>query len=279
MTWEETIKYIRTKKEYKDLVRLTYIDENLSKNVELYKSGDEFIETLKILKKYSSKGKTILDMGCGNGISSISFALEGYSVSSVEPDKSDTVGAGAIKKLINIYNLSNLKVFEDFAENIKFQDNSFDIVYARQAMHHAKNLNKFVAEMARVLKPDGLFLTVRDHAIFDEKDKNWFLESHPLQKFYGGENAFTPQEYKNAIKKSGLTLVKELKFFDNIINYYPLENPDVIKKQHLRNKIGIVSKFPFVFTVYKNYIRKKTGDYFFEKKIPGRMYSYIAIKK
>ncbi len=279
MTWEETIKYIRTKEEYKDLVRLAYLDADLPQNVELYKSGNEYKETLKIIKKYAPRAKTILDIGCGNGITSISFALEGYAVTSVEPDKSETIGSGAIKKLKNHYNLSNIEIYEDFAENIKFETNSFDIVFARQAMHHANNLNKFVAEMARVLKKGGLFLTVRDHVIYNEEDKKWFLNNHPLQKYYGGENAFTLEEYKNAIAQAGLTLVKELKFYDSEINYFPSEHYNKSRKQHLKNKIGIFANFPFVFSLYNFYIDKKTKQISYEKNIPGRMYSYIALKK
>ena len=279
MTWEETIKYIRTKKEYKNLVRLAYLDANLSQNVELYKSGEEYKETLHIIRKLAPNAKTILDIGCGNGISSISFALDGYNVTSVEPDKSKTIGAGAIKKLKTHYNLSNIEIYEDFAENIKFKDNSFDIVFARQSMHHANNLNKFVAEMGRVLKQGGLFFTVRDHVVYDKEDKKWFLENHPLQKYYGGENAFYSDEYKNAIKKADLLLNKELKFYDSIINYYPGRHYQKDRKNHLRNKIGIFSKIPFIFSLYNFYIDRKTDKQYIEEQTPGRMYSYIALKK
>ncbi len=279
MTWEETIQYIRTKEEYKDLVRLAYLDADLPENVELYKSGNEYRETIKIIKKFAPKARNILDVGCGNGITSISFALDGYTVTSVEPDKSETIGAGAIKKLKNHYNLSNISVYEDFAENIKFPDNSFDIVFARQSMHHANDLNKFVAEMARVLKSGGLFLTVRDHVIYNEEDKKWFLENHPLQKYYGGENAFTSEQYKNAISQAGLSLQKELKFYDSEINYFPGEHYKQNRKQHLKNKIGFLANLPFVLSLYNFHIDKKTNNITYETNIPGRMYSYIALKK
>ncbi len=112
-------------------------------------------------------------------------------VTAVEPDPSLTVGAGAVRKLKEHYELKNLEDYENFAEDINFKSNYFDIVYIRQAMHHANNLNKFIKECVRVLKPNGLLLTIRDHVIYDEKDKNWFLEYHPLHKIYEGENAFT----------------------------------------------------------------------------------------
>mgnify|MGYP003657520675 FL=1 len=152
MSWEETIIHIRTKSEYKNLVREAYFEEELHLNVERFRSSPEFTETIKYIKQYQPKAKTILDIGSGNGISAISFALEGYDVVTVEPDPSDTIGAGAIRELKKYYRLTNIEIYEAFAEEIKFDTESFDIVYARQCMHHAYDLQGFVKEAARVLK-------------------------------------------------------------------------------------------------------------------------------
>lgn len=287
MTWEETIQYIRKLPEFKELVVKAYFEEDLPLNVERFKNEDEFKETLNYVKQYAPNGTKILDIGCGNGISCISFALAGYHVTAVEPDPSETIGAGAIRKLKEHYNLENIEIFEAFAEDINFKDESFDIVYIRQAMHHANNLQKFIKECSRVLKKGGLLITVRDHVIFNQKDKEWFLEEHPLHKYYGGENAYTPFEYEKAMTDANLVIQLKLKHYDSVINYFPVtkeemenrENLTLIKlKQHLKNKLGLVASLPFIFTLYKIKIGfpKYLKD---ESKIPGRMYSYIAIKK
>lgn len=287
MTWEETIKYIRTQPEFKYLVDKAYFEEDLSLNVERFRKSEEFIETLLLLKQYQPNAKTILDIGGGNGISAIAFALNGYNVVVIEPDPSETIGAGAIRKLKVYYNLFNLEVYEAFAEELQLPNDSFDIVYARQCMHHAYDLNKFVAEASRVLKKEGLFISVRDHVVFDEGDKSWFLENHPLQKFYGEENAFTPTEYKTAMLNSGLKIAKEIKYFDNIINYFPSSVEQISNMYqfakgkailHLNNKIGVFSKISFFQEMYFKKIGLNKESVYDENKIPGRMYSYIAIK-
>jgi ubiquinone/menaquinone biosynthesis C-methylase UbiE len=288
MTWEETIEYIRAKPDYADLVEQAYFEENLQLNVERFVDTQEFKETLSIIDQYEPNAKTILDIGCGNGISAINFALRGYRVAAVEPDPSNTVGAGAIRKLKEIYGLNNIIVYESLAEEINFKDSSFDIVYIRQAMHHANDLNKFIKESVRVLKPGGLLLTIRDHVVFDQKDKEWFLEMHPLHKFYGGENAFTPEEYRGAIKMAGAEIKKELKYYDSVINYFPLSKNDIAKmkddytekiKRGLRRKLGFLGKFHFVFSIYKLVKGISDENIYDESQVPGRMYSYIAIKK
>ncbi|QBN19852.1 class I SAM-dependent methyltransferase [Flavobacterium nackdongense] len=288
MTWEETIKYIRTQPAFKDLVEKAYFEEDLLLNVERFKHSEEFIETLQFLKQYQPNAKNILDIGSGNGISSVALALEGYNVVAIEPDSSDTIGAGAIRKLKVHYNLPNLEVFEAFAEELQLSDENFDIVYARQCMHHAYDLEKFVAEASRVIKKNGLFITIRDHVIFDKKDREWFLENHPLQKYYGGENAFTPTEYKAAIQKAGLKVEKEIKYFDNVINYFPSTKNEVLNMfqmakykaiLHLNKKIGVLSKIPFLQEMYFKKIGLTKESVYDEKKVPGRMYSYLCIKK
>lgn len=290
MTWEETIQYIRTKAEYKELVEKAYFEDDLSLNVERFKVSEEFIETLNIVRQYASEAKNILDIGCGNGISSIAFALQGYQVTAVEPDPSSTIGAGAIRKLKENYHLDNIEIFEAYAEDIHFADESFDVVYVRQAMHHANDLDKFIAEAGRVLKKGGLLFTVRDHVIFDEKDKAWFLEMHPLHKFYGGENAFTTEEYKNAMHKAGLKVEREIKYYDSVINFFPAtkegienyeQNQRKTRKEALAKKVGTLTNVFFIEKLYNFYLDQKVGKIQKpqEKNVPGRMYSYIAIKK
>jgi ubiquinone/menaquinone biosynthesis C-methylase UbiE len=210
LNWEQTIQFIRTKPEYKDLVEKAYFEENLPLNVERFRQSEEFQETKQLLKQLTPNARFLLDIGSGNGISAVSFALEGYDVVTVEPDPSNTIGAGAIRQLKAHYNLSNLEVYESFAEDIKFPGETFDIVYSRQCMHHAYDLARFVSEAFRVLKKSGIFITVRDHVVYDQKDKDLFLEAHPLHKFYGGENAFTLNEYEGALKKAGFTIEKRL---------------------------------------------------------------------
>jgi len=278
MTWEETIQHIRKQPEYRFLVEKAYFEEQLSLNVERYRESEEYKETLQKIRQTTPNAKRILDIGSGNGITAISFALDGYDVVTVEPDPSQTIGAGAIRQLKEEYRLSNIQVYEAFAEEINFKDGEFDIVFARQCMHHAYDLKKFVAEMSRVLKQGGMFFTVRDHVIFDEADKVFFLENHPLQKYYGGENAFTPQQYTEAIETAGLTIVEVLKYFDSVINYFPEESKTIARR---KKEVVEATRFGKLLWYFPS-IRDRRANIAFEqieKNIPGRMYSYIAIKK
>jgi SAM-dependent methyltransferase len=284
MTWEETIQYIRTKPEYKLLVEKAYFEEELSLNVERFKESEEFLETLELVKKQAPNAKNILDVGSGNGISAVAFALNGYQVLATEPDPSNTIGAGAIRKLKSHYQLSNLEVVEEFAENLKYNAEAFDVIYVRQAMHHAFDLDQFILNLSGLLKKDGLLLTIRDHVIFDEKDKEWFLDNHSLHKFYGGENAFTEERYKEAFKNAGLTVIKHLKHYESVINYFPLSTEEYnirILEEEKRLKNILVSKIGFLGNlkpILKLYKLKNGFNIYNETNVPGRMHSFLTKK-
>ena len=286
MTWEEAVIYARQKVELKELIRAAYLSEDLIDNVERFRNSSEFKDTLKWIKKYSPNAKSILDIGAGNGISSVAFSLNGYDVIAIEPDKSNTVGAGAIKFLKKHYKLQNIEIVNEYAENIKLK-NYVDIVYARQAMHHALNLQEFIINTTRFLKKGGVFMTVRDHIIFDEKDKQWFLNSHPLQKYYHGENAYREDEYTTAIKSAGLRIFKILRYYDSVINYSPqtvseIEAKMKIQKQMLKNwiknKLPVIGDLRIIQKLYIKYYKFKKKSLLNEKEIPGRIYSFIAKK-
>lgn len=267
MTWEETIQYIRNSKQYEQLVIDAYFSEDLSSNVERYKKTEEFRETLKELRSLKKeKNLKILDLGAGNGISTIAFALEGYEVTALEPDPSETIGAGAIKILKEQYKLPNVSVLECYAEDIPLEKAGFDVVFARQAMHHAYHLENFVAAAYQVLNKDGIFMTVRDHVIEIPQEKQEFLNNHPLHKFYGGENAFTEKEYRDSMIKAGFNMLKIYKPSESAINYYPWS------KELLKKKLSIFGKSDSIVNLGWMLLCRRWNN------MPGRLYTFIVQK-
>ena len=94
-----------------------------------------------------------------------------------------------------------------------------------------------------------------------------FLQTHPLHKYYGGENAFKQSEYVSAIKGSGLQLQKILKHYESVINYFPEKEEDVInlpvqrekKLIKWKNKLGFIGKIPVIFRLLAYLINLRSG--------------------
>lgn len=272
MTWEETITHIQSTPSFASLVRDTYISPDLPSNVERFCVSAEFQETQLLLKKYAPVNQPkLLDIGAGNGIASIAFARMGYTVTALEPDPSPTVGSGAIKILLAHYQLPTIDIVEAYGERLPFEDETFDIVYIRQAMHHAIDLTNFVKEAARVSKKGGVILTLRDHVIASSRDKVKFLKQHPLHHYYGGENAFTLAAYQEAFREAGLIILQQISPSASPINYEPWSKTQL--KQILSAKFGAwVANRRWLVEMawWLSMIRKE--------HLPGKLYSFVLRK-
>ena len=185
-TWEEAVLWLKAQPEEVELVRACFFDDPLIDAAERYYASSEWDAVRKLT---GPTGGRALDVGAGRGISSYALARDGWQVTALEPDPSAVVGAGAIEQLATASNLP-IEVVRDWGESLPFPDASFDLVYGRQVLHHARDLPTLCAEMARVLKPAGTFIATREHVIFKDADLAVFLAEHPLHRLYGGENAY-----------------------------------------------------------------------------------------
>ena len=270
-TWDETIQFIRSQPQYESLVHDAYFGTDVKGNAERFIESDEWKATVAAISPYVAiAGSKVLDIGAGGGISSYAFAISGAVVDAIEPDNSDTIGATAIETLAASLPAGQLTAHRIFAEDFITKEGEYDIVYARQSMHHAYHLQSFVNTAFKALRKGGVFITVRDHVINNEADKQKFLERHPLNQFYGGENAFTLYQYKEAFQKAGFAIKQQLGPTDSDINLFPFTEPKF--KKMVGNKIPVLGKLSLVQRVAWNYYRNHL------KKLPGRIYTFIAVK-
>lgn len=274
ITWEEAVKELRSKPENKQAVLDNYFDADIDGSVERFYNSEEFTEVMKFVP---SQAKTLLDIGAGRGMASYAFAKKGLSVTALEPDTSKDVGAGAIQYLSDKHAL-NINVVATFGEQLPFLDNSFDVVYVRQVLHHAADLKKMCSEVFRVLKPGGVFIATREHVLSKESDLNQFLDKHPLHHLYGGEHAYTLSYYKECINASGLKLTHVLHPFSSVINYAPFSKAEmkaifakILSKVTGSGIAGALIRNNFV---YKTLLNLKAAS----DSTPGRVYSFICVK-
>jgi ubiquinone/menaquinone biosynthesis C-methylase UbiE len=122
------------------------------------------------------KGKAVLDVACGEGHFSRKLA---------EQAKGDIqiTGIDASKKLIDIAQKKN----GPFSHCIRFllgdashldqlSSNSFDVVVCNMALMFIKRFEETIQEVARVLKPQGLFIFSLLHPCFLTPGSGWILE-------------------------------------------------------------------------------------------------------
>ncbi|MEQ9001660.1 MAG: class I SAM-dependent methyltransferase [Coleofasciculus sp. B1-GNL1-01] len=97
------------------------------------------------------RGKRLLDLGCGAGENSVYFAQKGANC--VAADYSAGMVDVALK--LAAANGVNIEGHTANAMALDFADNTFDIVYASNLLHHIPDPKIALQEMHRILKPGG----------------------------------------------------------------------------------------------------------------------------
>src|SRR4051794_17854646 len=99
-------------------------------------------------------GERVLEIGVGLGTDHLQFARAG----------AQTTGVDLTPRCIELTRRrfeqeglsSDLRIMD--AENLAFDDDSFDVVYSFGVLHHIPSTERAFAQVRRVLRPGGVFL-------------------------------------------------------------------------------------------------------------------------
>lgn len=98
-------------------------------------------------------GKSALDIGCGGGFLTEEFAGLGFRVSGIDPSRRSLDAARAHAAPAGL----DIDYRAGSGEDIPFPDSSFDVACCCDVLEHVGDVEKVIAETARVLKPGGLY--------------------------------------------------------------------------------------------------------------------------
>jgi ubiquinone/menaquinone biosynthesis C-methylase UbiE len=98
-------------------------------------------------------GSRVLEVGCGLGTMAMNWAKRGMKMTAVDLNP---ISIQQTKKRFETYGLEGEIRLED-ANELSFEDGTFDYTYSWGVLHHSPNLEKSVAEMMRVTRPGGGF--------------------------------------------------------------------------------------------------------------------------
>jgi ubiquinone/menaquinone biosynthesis C-methylase UbiE len=106
--------------------------------------------------KANIEGKQVLEIGSGRGGGAkyIASALKPQSYIGLD------LAQSAVDLANKLHQQSNLKFIQGSAESIPFADDSIDVVMNVESCHGYGSVPQFLAEVKRVLKPDGHLLLV-----------------------------------------------------------------------------------------------------------------------
>jgi len=154
------------------------------------KIRDIFKPPVKVLKEANIKvGDTVLDFGCGPGSYSLAAArLSGESGKIYSLDKHPQA-IKSVKRRASRKGLKNIEsVFSD--DYTGFPDKSMDVILVYDVFHELDEPIKYLAEMHRILKDDGI-ISFHDHHLKDQGILSGMTQGNNFQLVKKGEKTHT----------------------------------------------------------------------------------------
>jgi len=103
------------------------------------------------VNKYAKQNSVILDLGCGNGLSSYMLSKNGHTVIGTD------ISAFFLLDASHLQN-KNLNYLVCDALSLPYKDESFDVVCSNELIEHLTDIPRAITEMARVLKSGGVII-------------------------------------------------------------------------------------------------------------------------
>ena len=170
------------------------------------------------------KTDVVLDLGCGRGDNAVLFLKKVKKVVGVDIEKWPEWQQIKLK---------NLKFIEADAQKLPFKDNSFDVVFTKDTLHHIDNKVQALKEIKRVTKKHGLIYIVE------------YNRYNPIGYLHlvlpGNHDHFSQKEFQKLIKK----FFKRVKYRKVECRVYPfVKSEKVINIIHQLEKI--MEKIPLI---------------------------------
>ena len=132
-------------------------DKSRDEYVAFFARYDEYRYTkeshiLKCLDAINFDGKSVLEIGLGQGADGEQIVLRGGIYSGVDLTNE---AANRTRMRFTLKDLPFERIEQASALSLPFDDNSFDIVFSHGVLHHIPDIEIAQSEIARVLRPDG----------------------------------------------------------------------------------------------------------------------------
>ena len=191
---------------------------------------ERIIEILNIKDK-----DEILDLGTGSGYLAFRIAKENTSCK--------VTGLDIVEKALEEdrnrareLGMSNISFVSYKGNEFPFENNSFNIVTTRYALHHFPKIKDTFSEVARVLKEEGFFF-ISDPTP-NKEDIERFVDDYMRMKKDGHIKYYTKEEYESLASEAGFSLVNS---FETEITFPRLKETaiefDEIIEKHDKNII------------------------------------------
>ena len=175
------------------------------------------------IKKYIplNADTQLLDVGCGNGFFTYYF-----------DQICDTHGIDFSARMVELNPVKNKSVMN--AEDLKFEDNSFDVIFCHALLHHVDDIDKVIGEMKRVS---------RKWIVLLEPNRNnplMFLFSLLVKEEWKAMR-FSLRYMNRFVKRNGLIINKSFSYGMIVPNKSPKFTLPLLRAFNFRQPFGMTN--------------------------------------
>lgn len=199
----------------------------------------------------------ILDLGCGIGFWVTEFALRGLSNLLAADLTQNALDITA--KRLQVYGVT-AELSRQNAEQLNFDDASFDHINCQGVIHHTPNTDKTLSEMARVLRPGGT-------ASISVYYRNVILKSWPFLRWLGWPLA----KLGGGLKGRGRESIFLEKDVDQIVRLYDGSDNPIGKSYTKQQFIEMLKPHFIVEETYLHFFPARTLPF----KIPSFLHRWL----
>ncbi len=237
--------------------------ENSFSSAEFYNKQTQDKKHLKAILEFLpiKSGMKILDLGTGSGY--LSFAI------AEKFPNSFIIGLDIVEKALETNrakakkeNVKNISFITYDGINFPFDENEFDIVVSRYALHHFPDIQGSILEISRVLKSGG-FLFISDPTP-NIGDTSKFVDEYMQLKKDGHIKFYTKNEWKQICTEAGMKYVES---FNSLIRFPKKKDTaygfDELLKKHDKN---IIESYKLEVLDNEIYLTEQVNNILFYKQ-------------
>lgn len=184
----------------------------------------------------ASSSLSVLDVGCGGGLLSERFATIGCQVTGIDRSLPTLQAARDHARAAGL----DIRYEEGDAQALHFADAQFDIVCCCDVLEHVDDVDRVVGEIARVLKPSGIFFfdtinrTRRSKLLAIKLAQDWAPTRFVPRDVHVWHQFITPRELAASLARHGLPA-------HEFVGRSPKMNPFTALLSFIRLKLGRIN--------------------------------------
>jgi ubiquinone/menaquinone biosynthesis C-methylase UbiE len=165
-----------------------------------------FGASLPVLLEFAVPNREDVALDVATGTGNTALALAPFVATVTGIDLAVRMLEGARTRALG-EGVTNADFLEGSAECLPFPDSSFSLVTSRHAPHHFRDVTKFLAEVARVLRPGGRFV-MADQITLEAHNQAW-VDAFQRTRDPSHFQQRTQEEWQALTRAAGLTWARD----------------------------------------------------------------------